>query len=283
MNTLNQCYKELAIPYFKETFDCIDQIMNAHQIPYYLIGVNAMALELLKNGVKPGRGTKDIDFAIMISSMTEYNNISKALVDEGFNKVKAPWTFYSGTYNVAIDVMPFGEIEEQHTANFNERYVDLHVLGFAEVLGEAITFPIEEKIVNIPPLPGMIVLKLVSWSDRPEERENDLADILKIIQHYFDLAFDEIVEFHHDTFPEENFDPFIIAAEVLGRKTKIFLSKSDKLAERIHKVLDSNLGDASKSHIAREWAKKLDREIEYTHAILEAFRKGITKANSATM
>lgn len=277
MNTLNQCYKELAIPYFKETFECIDEIMTAHQIPYYLIGVNAMALELLKNGVKPGRGTKDIDFSIMISSMTEYNNISKELVGKGFNKVKAPWTFYSDKYNVAIDVLPFGEIEEQHTVNFNERHTDLHVLGFSEVLEEAIPFPVEEKIVNIPPLPGMVVLKLVAWSDRPEERENDLADILKIIQHYFELAFDEIVEFHNDTFPEENFDQLIIAAEVLGRKTKIYLDKSDKLAEQIHTVLDSNLKDTSKSKIAREWTRKLDREIEYTYAILEAFKKGITK------
>lgn len=51
MNTSNQTYKELAIPYFKETFDCIDQIMTSHKIPYYLIGVNAMALKLLNKGI----------------------------------------------------------------------------------------------------------------------------------------------------------------------------------------------------------------------------------------
>ena len=32
-------------------------------------------------------------------------------------------------------------------------------------------------------------------------KENDLADILRIIQHYYDLEFDEIVEFHYDTIP----------------------------------------------------------------------------------
>ncbi len=277
MNTSNQTYKELAIPYFKETFDCIDQIMSAHQIPYYLIGVSAMALQLLKAGIKPSRGTKDIDFAIMISSMDDYESISQALVEKGYNKVKAPWTFYSDTYNVAIDVLPFGEIEEHHTKSFTERHTDLHVLGFKEVLSEAVPITIEEKIVNIPPLPGMIILKLVAWSDRPEERENDLADILRIIQHYFDLAFDEIVEFHNDIFSEDNFDQRIIAAEVLGRKAKLFLDKSEKLSERIHQVLKNNLKDVSKSKIAREWAIKLDSDIEYAHSILEAFRKGITR------
>ena len=86
-------------------------------------------------------------------------------------------------FKVAIDLLPFGEIEENYTVNFNERYTDLHVLGFSEVLEEAVQVEIEEKIANIPPLPGMVILKLIAWSDRPEERENDLSDILKIIQH----------------------------------------------------------------------------------------------------
>lgn len=59
---------------------------------------------------------------------------------------------------------------------------------------EAVQVEIEKKIANIPPLPGMVVLKLIAWSDRPEERDNDLSDILRIIQHYYNLNWDEIVE-----------------------------------------------------------------------------------------
>lgn len=275
MNTSNQTYKELAIPYFKETFDCIDQIMSEHKTPYYLIGASAIALDLLRDGIKPSRGTKDIDFAIMISSMAEYESISQALVQNGFNKVKAPWTFYSDKYNVAIDILPFGQIEENDTINFNKRDSDLHILGFSEVLEEAVEVEIEEKVVNIPPLPGMIILKLVAWSDRPEERENDLADILNIIEHYFNLEFDEILEFHNETFPRDDFDQILIAAEVLARKAKLFLNKSEKLSSRILQLLEDNLADASKSKIAIDWARKLDKEIEYAHSILLAFQKGI--------
>jgi hypothetical protein len=53
MSTSSQTYKELAIPYFKETFDCMDEIMQELKIPYYLIGASAIALELLKEGIKP--------------------------------------------------------------------------------------------------------------------------------------------------------------------------------------------------------------------------------------
>jgi len=278
MSTSNQTYKELSIPYFRESFDCIDEVMRELTIPYYLIGINAIALELLKEGIKPSRGTKDIDFAVMISSINEYEQISAALGAKGFNKVAAPWTFYSETYKVAIDVLPFGEIEEDYTVNFNERYTDLHMLGFREVMEEAVPVQIEEKIANIPPLAGMVILKLIAWSDRPEERENDLSDILKIIEHYYALKWDEIVEIHYDTLDKELFDQKIIAAEVLGRNARLYLDKSIDISERVLKVLETNLQDASKSAIAKEWARKLDVDIEYAFDLLTAFQKGITHA-----
>lgn len=273
----NQSYKELAIPYFKEVFELIDGIMIKHNIPYYLIGASAIALELLRNSHKPNRGTKDIDFAIMISSMKEYDSLSESLISKSFNKVKAPWTFYSDLYDVAIDILPFGEIEENDTVQFNERYSDLHVLGFKEVLQDAKSIFIEEQIAQIPPLPGMIILKLVAWSDRPEERDNDLSDILRIIEYYFELEFDEITENYYDTFPEDDsFDQLQIAAEVLGRKSKEYLLKSDKLSERILGVVHENLQKPEKSSISREWARQKDWEIEYAYSILKAFQKGIT-------
>lgn len=276
MNTSGQTYKELAIPFFKEAFDCIDEVMQKLNIPYYLIGVNAIALEMLREGIRPGRGTRDIDFAVMVSSIAEFEKIGFEMGKKGFKKVAAPWTFYSDAYDVAIDLLPFGQIEEEFTVNFNQRSTDLHVLGFREVLEDPVQIRIEEKIANIPPLPGMVILKLIAWSDRPEERENDLADILKIIQHYYELKWDEIVEKHYDTLDREPFDRLFIAAEVLGRNSKIYLQKSEAISKRINQVLDNNLKDAAKSAIARKWAVKLGKDIEYAFLLLDAFQKGLS-------
>ncbi len=121
MSTSNQTYKELAIPYFKEVFDCIDEVMKKLNVPYYLIGAGAIALELLKEGIKPSRRTKDIDFPIMISSIKEFEAIVSELEDHGFNKVETPWALYNPNFNIVIDLLPFGEIEEKFTVNFNER------------------------------------------------------------------------------------------------------------------------------------------------------------------
>lgn len=220
MSTSSQTYKKLAIPHFKEVFDIVDDIMHRHQTPYYLIGASAIALEFLKNDIKPGRGTRDIDFAIMTPSHDAYQTVCKALLDHGFRERDFPYRFYIEKFNVVIDILPFGDIEQNHTINFSDKKIEMHVLGMREVLAEAIAIPIEDREVHIPSLPGMVILKLVAWSDRPENRENDLADILKIIQHYFHLAFDEIVELHNDTFPEdEEIDHMLVAARVLGRKS----------------------------------------------------------------
>lgn len=278
MNILNQTYKELAIPYFKEVFDCIDEVMIKLNVPYYLIGASAVALNLLRDGIKPSRGTKDIDFAIMISSIQEFESIVEELVKFGFNKVQAPWTLYHPKFNTVIDLMPFGEIEEQFTVNFNQRHTYLHVLGLTEVLQETETIKIEEKSLQIPSLPGMVILKLIAWSDRPEDRDNDLYDILRIIEHYFDLNFDEIVEHHFDTFPDgDKLDQFKIAARVLGRKASKFLSVSKEINDRILKTINENVVNVEKSAIAKQWIRDKDWDLKYAVEILEELKKGLTE------
>jgi predicted nucleotidyltransferase len=132
----------------------------------------------------PSSVKKDIDFAVMVSSIKEYEKISNAMEAKGFKKVAAPWTLYSDSFKIAIDLLPFGEIEEKFTDHFTQRHVDLHFLGFREVMEESVSVNIDERMVNIPPLPGMVILKLIAWSDRPEERLDDLSDILKIILNY---------------------------------------------------------------------------------------------------
>lgn len=280
MNESNQTYKELSIPYFKEVFDCIDEVMKKLKIPYYLIGASAIALELLKDGVKPSRGTKDIDFAIMISSIKEFEAVVSELTEHGFNKVEAPWTMYNPQFNIVIDLLPFGEIEENFTINFNERYTDLHVLGFSEVLEESTSVKIEEKSINIPSLHGMVILKLIAWSDRPEERDNDLYDILRIIEHYFDYNYDEIVEHHNDTFPEnDELDQLKVSARVLGRNASKFLTISKPINDRILKTINENIIDPAESSIAKQWVKNKDWGLEYAVELLEEFKEGLTEVN----
>ena len=114
MSTLNQTYKELAIPFFKESFDCIDEVMQDLNIPYYLIGVNAIALELLKKGIKPSRGTKDIDFAVMRDGKDSVNASRQTMLLDAIKQVYAkpqmhketdPKSFYKNSSKELLEVL----------------------------------------------------------------------------------------------------------------------------------------------------------------------------------
>lgn len=276
MSTSSPNYKDLGIPHLKELFKAIDALCNEKNIPYYLIGANAISLEMLKKGIKPIRATRDIDFAIMVSTMDEYEGFSAAIQEKGFEKLDAAWRFHHKKFDILIDLLPFGEIEESGTIGFNDRTTDLHVLGLKEVLEDTSEINIGEIKVRIPLLPGIIVLKLVAWSDRPEVRHNDLYDILRIIELYNDLEFEKNMEQHFDAIPEnEEFDNIKFSSRILGRKVRVYLDKSAKLNERIRSVLDENTASPERSNIARNWAREKDWDLEYCVMLLKEFKSGI--------
>ncbi len=275
----NQTYRELAIPYFIDVFRIVDEVLKTNNAPYYLIGVTATDIQLLKNGIKPARGTKDIDFAVMVSSFAEYGKIKDDLIQKGFNQVKVPFTLYHSQFNVAIDLLPFGQIEQSETVNFTEREITMNVLGFKEALAQPNEVILDETLsIQVPPLHGMVMLKLISWSDRPEVRLTDLDDIYRILSYYFDTESDSIFSDHFDLLDVDPFDQKLIAAEVMGRNISALLKKSPRLQERVMKVLDENTSKPAKSSIGMYWASKHQIDVEYATKILNNIKRGINSA-----
>ena len=232
MSASNQSYKRLAIPYFKEVFDLIDEAFRKFGIKYYLVGANAISIQILKErGIQPPRGTKDIDFAIMVPTIASFDEIMDYLVSIGFVKARrAANTLVYNEGEAVVDILPFGKIEEEFTERFDQRVIDLHVLGYSDILTDSEQVMIEDRMVNVPPLPGMVILKLISYDDRPEERQNDLYDILFIIEHYYTLYENEILENHFDIIERlHDYDRILIAAQVLGRQSGMYLKINKKL------------------------------------------------------
>lgn len=276
MNISSQDFKELAIPHFAQVFDKIDKVLGSHDIPYYLIGANAIAVRFLMNGKRPPRGTADIDFAIMVSTREDYEAIVHDLVAEGFKNVDEPYRFYFSDQNTVVDMLPFANINEDNTENFVERDAFLYAYGLENVLSDADKTMIDQKLVGIPPLPAMVILKLVAFADNWERRQKDLGDILTVIEHFYELVEDEILEQHYDTFVDaDEFDRLKISARVLGRKAVHWLRKSPQLEEVIITLLEDNLVEDSRSRIAEDWARRMDWDITYAQSILRELKKGL--------
>ncbi len=241
---LEKTYKELASLHFKDVFTIIEEVCRNHGIPVYLIGAHARILLMLKEGLEPARGTKDIDFAIMIPDIDSYDSFMSDLIDMGFRKVNEPYRVILDKTNTVVDILPFGQIEEEGTVKFTDRKTELSVIGMEEVLDKAIKLEHEGFEIKVPPLVGIIVLKLISW-DEKLYRTKDLDDIYEIIRDYFNVANDEFYEKYTSILDELNEEDFMIesGAFMIGIGIKNIIEESSYLKQKIIEIIDKELGE----------------------------------------
>lgn len=129
MSNTSKTYKELASAHFAEVFSLIEKVCKEHNIPVYLIGAHAKIILLLEKGIIPARGTKDIDFAIMIPDLASYDNFLSSLLEVGFRKMSEPYRVNFEKTDTIVDILPFGQIEEEGIIKFTNRKTELSVLG----------------------------------------------------------------------------------------------------------------------------------------------------------
>jgi len=123
-------------------------------------------------------------------------------------------------------------------------------------------------------LPGIVILKLIAYDDRPEVRQNDIKDITLILKHYFDIETDNIYQLHNDLFEDDRDTP-LIAARVLGRQMKSIFARSKDVEERIILIIQREIDNPEKSKIAELMVTGTDNEITSAIAILKEILEGI--------
>jgi predicted nucleotidyltransferase len=86
-------------------------------------------------------------------------------------------------------------------------------------LASSIPIEIEENlIVRVVSIPGLMLLKLVAWSDRGRETDKDAADIYRLLTSYADAGnTDRLYDHEMDLLETVGFDMDLAGAELLGR------------------------------------------------------------------
>lgn len=276
--TSEKTYKELASPYFGEVFAKIEEICRERNIPVYLIGAHARIIQHLKQGIQPMRGTGDIDFAIMIPDIESYDSFLSALVNVGFRKVTEPYRLIYDKTNTVVDILPFGQVEEEGTIKFTDRKTELSVIGMEEVLEGAINIKHEGFDVKVPPLVGIMALKLISWKEKPD-RTKELDDIYEIINNYFETAQDSFYENHTDLIDELNTDNFIIEAGafMIGKEMGEIIEKEGVprtiILDMIQKEIDEEPGSISLYFLQKDYFQNY----EQIKRIFTLIRKGLNE------
>jgi predicted nucleotidyltransferase len=213
-------------------------------IDYYLVGAVARDIHLSADaGAEAIRKTEDVDLAITINNEGQYNELKKALIATG-NFTPHPTEAIKLYYHdgIEVDLLPFDEIEmPNRSINLTDPTFVLNMPGFREIYPFINTIVVETNFsVKVCTMEGIILLKLISNSDRPE-RTKDIFDIEHIIKVYFDLYSGDIYEEQFDTM--DIYDTTasdylqLVSCRIIGRKMKELLNDSAQLRERIAQIL----------------------------------------------
>ena len=113
----------------------------------------------------------------------------------------------------------------------------LNLDGFLETykLG-IIEFEIESEKLKISSLPAIVLLKLISFDDRPEERIKDAKDINSILLHYPNMETDLIWDEYNFLYDGEKSHQQV-GTETLGYEIAKIIMQDGKLTRRVTNIL----------------------------------------------
>ena len=211
-------------PTLADLFQTLSEVAATIAVPFFVVGATARDMILgLGYGLPSKRATKDVDLGIRVASWDAFQKMKESLLACGqFKQTElVPRVVYQG--ELLVDIVPFGEIADPKGEIRwpPDEDVVMSMVGFEDAYRAAL----EVRVRARPPLdilvastPGLTILKLVSWADRPEERSRDAVDLSHILEKYIDAGNHErFYNEHLDLAEVENFDYVRAGARLLGR------------------------------------------------------------------
>ena len=280
MSTYKINFKQLhQQPQLSEMLSALERGLNKFDIDFYLVGAVARDLWMSAiNDIPPSRITGDIDFAVFIDDKGTYDNLKKYLIEvEGFSPYKGNTFVLVWKSVIQVDLLPFGEIEDKDTGVTIEGsgLTSLYMPGFKEIYDDGLPIVELEEIHKFKfcTLPGIVILKLMAWQDRPEIRRDDIKDVSNVLKHFFDMYAEEIFENHNDLFGDNPFELHLIAARVMGREMNKIAKRNEILHNRLKDLLEVSTNNKD-IEIAKIMVEFYENTIEDNLILLEQIKIG---------
>ena len=267
--------KEISL---RDILNTLEEAFHALGVDFYLIGAFAKDHWYSSKGLRT-RQTKDVDFAVLVQSAAVYQALRAYLKGKQFIDTKENAFVMISPDGVQVDILPFGEIEiDGHVTFEGEGMTSISVNGFREVY-EAGTESIDMQTkysFKAATLPAIVLLKLIAYDDRPEQRLKDAGDIAGILMNYFELQSDLIYDHHHDLFEKEERELTEIAAIVVGREIKKICADNSQLHNRIQRIVSDEIDKIDKSAFLRAMMRETGKTLEEMNDLLMNMLEGIT-------
>lgn len=249
-------------------------------IPFFVVGAFARDI-ILKHcyDIIPRRMTGDIDLGINVADWKQFDKLINSLILTGkFFRTKAPQRYIFDS--TLIDIVPFGAIaDEQFKIGWPpEHKIFMSIVGFKEAFENSIICRLNsdpELDIKVPTLPGLAVMKLISWKEKYPERSKDADDLLLIMYEYEHTGnFDRLYASEQDLLEEEDFDNQIASIRLLGRDMAIIVGTDT--ANVVRSILED---DSQKLiiDIIRQ-RKMFDDKFDTINLQLEKLKQGFIEA-----
>jgi predicted nucleotidyltransferase len=257
----------------KDVFTALEEAFANTGTDFYVIGALARDVWYARAD-KKFRGTRDVDFAVLIGSHEEYGAVRDYLKEHSqFRDTRENSFVMLSPAGVQVDILPFGEIEIDNGITLTgEGMTSIKVNGFREVYqsGTADMELVTGHQFKIATLPSIVLLKFIAFDDRPERRMKDARDIANIIDHFFELHADLIYDKHVDLFTEGS--PLTledISAIVIGREIKEICGANEALLARLQTILQNHIAQAENSSFVRNMVAETGKDVELSVGYLK--------------
>lgn len=265
----------------KQVLLSVEEACRDLEIDFYIIGALARDIWFEPHGIIMG-GTKDIDFAVRVGQEDQFYALKELLITKHrFGPFRGNAFVLFAPNKIQIDILPFGGIEvNDGVVVTGEGLREIKVNGFKEVFKMAVhdVRVLENNEFKVATLPGIILLKLIAFDDRPEQRAKDPLDIRAIIEHYFELQSDLIYEAHNDLFGSDIGASLTrIAARVIGREMAKPLSANSELRSRVRQILARHIEIAEKSDLIKGMSSVTYADFEENRKYLSEILRGINE------
>ncbi|MDI9526094.1 MAG: nucleotidyl transferase AbiEii/AbiGii toxin family protein [Pseudomonadota bacterium] len=274
-------------PLLVEVISLIDHEATGLGIPFFIVGAMArdIVLELCYK-LPARRSTRDLDIGVEVAGWEEYQRLSMALVSSGrFVSGRAPHVLRYG--ELRVDIVPFGEVSADHRSITwpPDHTVVMNILGFKEAYENSLEIQMHDDpflAVKVPTVPGMALMKIISWHDRYPERQKDAEDLLFITDHYaYAGNEDRLFGPEIDVMEEEEFDLAMAGIRLLGRDMARIVTIETR--KQVVEILAGELDDPRDHGLIRDMARPSyleGKRFEEVRSKLERVRQGFVEASN---
>lgn len=238
--------KSLAISGLQRVLNEVQDCCTTLDIDFFIVGALARNIWYVQHDA-PAQGTQDVDFGIFVPDVDLYQKLRQCL-QEKYNYTAGFENAFCliSSQGLQVDLLPFGAIESgDYIMVEGHGRSKLELEGFEEVFQYGL---VEAKIgsatFKASSIPGVVLLKLIAYDDRPEHRVKDLKDINAICQYYPEVETNFIWNEYFDLYTDDR-NQTTVAMLVLGQELRKLIGFNQKLFHRIKSILENALRSAS--------------------------------------